>query len=150
MVYFIKGTLPWQGLQGKNKEVKYDKIKEKKIRTTIEELTRGLPDELYQFLNYCRSIKFEEKPNYQFCRELFRGLMAKKGWEHDGQYDWILKKQGKALPKESAPQDIRQQQNKLPEDRKENRLVQNGRAAIGSAPNKAIQTAAEEAKHKPL
>jgi hypothetical protein len=29
--------------------------------------------------------------------------MAKKGWEYDGQYDWILKKQGKALPKEAAP-----------------------------------------------
>jgi len=94
MIYFLKGVLPWQGLQGRSKEAKYDKIKEKKVRTSLEELTRGLPDELYQFLNYCRNVKFEEKPNYQYCRDLFRGLMAKKGWEMDGQYDWILKKKG--------------------------------------------------------
>ena len=70
--------------------------------------------------------------------------MAKKGWEFDGQYDWILKKQGKAAPKESFTGDMRQAQNRAPvnEERKENRLVQNGRAALGSAPNKAIQEAA--------
>ena len=94
LIYFLKGQLPWQGMQGRSKEAKYDRIKEKKVRTTLEELTRGLPDEFYQFLNYCRSVKFEEKPNYHFCRELFRNLLVKKGFENDYQYDWILKKQG--------------------------------------------------------
>jgi len=121
-------------MQGRSKEVKYDKIKEKKVRTSLEELTRGLPDELYQFLNYCRSTKFEEKPNYQYCRELFRGLMAKKGWEMDGQYDWVLKKKGQKAPKESVPQDMRQQP-RVPDEKKENKQV--------GGNNKEIQGAAE-------
>lgn len=45
LIYFLKGTLPWQGLQAKNKNDKYDKIKEKKVATTIEALCRGLPEE---------------------------------------------------------------------------------------------------------
>jgi hypothetical protein len=70
------------------------------VRTTIEELTRGLPDEFAQYLMYCRGLKFEEKPNYNFCRELFRGLMAKRNFENDFQYDWILKKAGQKIPKD--------------------------------------------------
>jgi serine/threonine protein kinase len=30
MLYFLKGKLPWQGLDAKTKKEKYDKIKEKK------------------------------------------------------------------------------------------------------------------------
>jgi len=27
------------------------------------------------YLNYCRSLKFEDKPDYSFLRRLFRELM---------------------------------------------------------------------------
>ena len=50
MVYFMKGSLPWQGLAGKNKNDKYDKIKDKKVVTTIESLCRGLPEEFNTYL----------------------------------------------------------------------------------------------------
>lgn len=36
LLYFLKGQLPWQGLQGKDKDEKYDKIRDKKCQTTIE------------------------------------------------------------------------------------------------------------------
>jgi serine/threonine protein kinase len=75
LIYFLKGTLPWQGLQAKHKNEKYDKIKEKKIQTTVEALTRGLPEEFSKYLNYCRNLKFEEKPDYNYLRSLFKDLM---------------------------------------------------------------------------
>jgi len=43
LLYFIKGTLPWQGLPGKNKDEKYQNIKKKKLEVPLEELCRGQP-----------------------------------------------------------------------------------------------------------
>lgn len=43
MIYFLKGQLPWQGLQAKNKEEKYRKIKDRKSLTPIDTLCKGLP-----------------------------------------------------------------------------------------------------------
>ena len=94
LIYFLKGTLPWQGLQGKNKNDKYDRIKDKKVCTTIESLTRGLPEEFNTYLNYCRNLKFEERPDYNYMRKIFKDLMYKRGHDYDYQYDWVLKKSG--------------------------------------------------------
>jgi hypothetical protein len=90
----LKGSLPWQGLNAKNKDEKYNKIKEKKVSTTIEALTRGLPEEFNQYLSYCRNLKFEEKPDYNYLRKLFKDLMYRNGFEYDYIYDWVLKKSG--------------------------------------------------------
>ena len=38
IMYFNRGSLPWQGLRAKSKKEKYDAIREKKIATTIETL----------------------------------------------------------------------------------------------------------------
>ncbi|PHT85681.1 Casein kinase I isoform alpha [Capsicum annuum] len=35
-MYFVRGSLPWQGLKGATKKQKYDKISEKKMLTPIE------------------------------------------------------------------------------------------------------------------
>ena len=94
LLYFLKGALPWQGLAGKNKNEKYDRIKEKKIQTTISEVTRGAPEEFTKYLQYCRNMQFEEKPDYNYLRQLFKSIMSKHSYEHDQEYDWVLKKQG--------------------------------------------------------
>ena len=93
-MYFLKGSLPWQGLTAKNKDDKYNKIKEKKVTTTIEALTRGIPEEFGTYLNYCRNLKFEEKPDYSYMRKIFKDLMYRSGFEYDYNYDWVLKKNG--------------------------------------------------------
>ena len=100
IVYFLKGSLPWQGLQGKTKNDKYDRIKDKKVATTIESLTRGLPEELNIYLQYCRNLKFEERPDYNYMRKIFKDLMYKSGHDYDYQYDWVLKKQGQKIPED--------------------------------------------------
>lgn len=43
LLYFLKGSLPWQGLPGKNKNDKYNAIKKKKLETPLEELCKGIP-----------------------------------------------------------------------------------------------------------
>ncbi len=92
LIYFLRGKLPWQGLPAKTKKEKYDKIKEKKQNTTIEELCKGFPEEFTKYLNYCRSLNFEDKPCISDLRRLFKNLMKKKEFEYDYMFDWVLKK----------------------------------------------------------
>jgi len=43
LLYFCRGSLPWQGLKGNNKQSKYLAIRNTKSSTTLEELCRGFP-----------------------------------------------------------------------------------------------------------
>lgn len=48
-----------------------------------------------KYIQYCRNLQFEEKPDYNYVRSLFKNLMMRMKFEYDGQYDWVLKKEGK-------------------------------------------------------
>lgn len=43
LMYFNRGSLPWQGLRAPTKRQKYERISEKKMSTPIEELCRTFP-----------------------------------------------------------------------------------------------------------
>ena len=45
------------------------------------------------YLGYCRSLKFEEKPDIGYLRKLFKDLFYKMGYEYDYVFDWMVKKQ---------------------------------------------------------
>ena len=55
-MYLLRGSLPWQGLNGKNKEDKYEQIKVKKSITSIDDLTHGYPKEFRNLLSYSRKL----------------------------------------------------------------------------------------------
>ena len=42
-MYFLRGSLPWQGLKAATNKQKYEKIGEKKQTTPIKELCEGFP-----------------------------------------------------------------------------------------------------------
>ena len=48
-MYFLRGSLPWQGLKAATNKQKYEKIGEKKQTTPIKELCEGFPGVLYSF-----------------------------------------------------------------------------------------------------
>jgi casein kinase 1 len=79
LMYFLKGSLPWQGLKAGNKKQKYDKISEKKVSTSIETLCRGHPTEFASYFHYCRSLRFDDKPDYAYLKRLFRNLFIREG-----------------------------------------------------------------------
>lgn len=90
LMYFLKGNLPWQGIDTRNREEKYKRIFEIKQSTTLEDLCKGFPEEFVVYLNYCKSLGFEEQPDYAYLRRLFKALFTKLQYECDFIYDWIV------------------------------------------------------------
>jgi len=74
LIYFLKGSLPWQGLKAKNAQKKYRLILEKKQQVSIAQLCQGCPSQFAEFLAYTRSLKFDAKPDIPYLRKLFRDL----------------------------------------------------------------------------
>lgn len=106
-MYFLRGSLPWQGLKAATNKQKYEKIGEKKQTTPIKELCEGFPGMFFEilfsapltspvteeysiYLNYVRKLGFEETPDYDFLRELFGKVLKNNGDEDDQVYDWNL------------------------------------------------------------
>lgn len=89
-IYFLKG-LPWEDCKGKDKWERYESIKEKKIKTSIADLCRGLPEEFSQYLKEVRGLKFDERPDYQKYKLMFKALFERQGFQEDYEYDWKVK-----------------------------------------------------------
>ncbi|VDO03465.1 unnamed protein product [Rodentolepis nana] len=106
LMYFNRGSLPWQGLKGNTKRQKYERISEKKISTPVEALCKGFPAEFAMYLNYCRNLRFEETPDYLYLRQLFRILFRTLGHKFDFLFDWTLLKRHTEKPGTSSAQPV--------------------------------------------
>lgn len=104
LLYFLRGQLPWQGLQAANQKDKYHKICLKKQNIPVRELCKGLPAEFGTLLCYCRNLKFDETPNYNYCRKLLREVFEANGYSLDYVYDWTVKQQASGDGKASSLQ----------------------------------------------
>ncbi|KAF1318467.1 Ck1/ck1/ck1-d protein kinase, partial [Globisporangium splendens] len=89
-MYFIRGSLPWQGLKANTKKQKYEKIMEKKMNTPIEVLCKGYPAEFRAYFEYCRALRFDDKPDYAYLKRLFKELFFRKGFQFDAMFDWTV------------------------------------------------------------
>jgi len=90
LMYFNRGSLPWQGLKANTKKEKYNKIAEKKMSTPVEILCKHFPTEFATYLNYCRALRFDDKPDYSYLRRLFRDLFFRQGYAADYRFDWTV------------------------------------------------------------
>ncbi|VEL16403.1 unnamed protein product [Protopolystoma xenopodis] len=88
-IYFVRGSLPWQGLQADSKREKFRKIYKTKLGVRIDSLCQGLPEEFAKYLHYCRNLAFEEEPKYRYLRNLFWRVLEKRNLKYDFQYDWL-------------------------------------------------------------
>jgi len=90
LMYFCRGSLPWQGLKANSKKEKYEKIMEKKMSTPVEVLCKHFSGEFTTYLNYCRSLRFEDRPDYAYLRRLLKDLFFREGYQYDFVFDWTI------------------------------------------------------------
>ena len=88
IMYLLKGNLPWNEIKAKDKYDRYKKILKQKIEINISDFCKNLPFEFEYFFNYCRILKYEQKPNYEKLRQLFYDVLKKESFEMDYIYDW--------------------------------------------------------------
>ena len=87
LIYFYKGSLPWQNINNCN-----EKILEKKINISIDSLCEGMPSEFNDLLSYVRSLQFDEKPDYEMMRKKLVDLLNKEKLSINNiNFDWIEK-----------------------------------------------------------
>lgn len=89
LLYFMRGNLPWMGLDAKDRKQKYERIRDVKNSTKIEDLCRNIPEEFAIFLQKVRALDFVEEPDYAGYRKMFYELFIRKGYVYDYQYDWV-------------------------------------------------------------
>ena len=68
LMYFNRGSLPWQGLKAVTKKEKYDKISEKKMGTPIEVLCKNYPPEFATYLQ-CQHHTTPHPSSYHCTRQ---------------------------------------------------------------------------------
>ena len=90
-LYFLHGSLPWQGLKAPSRHEKYRLVFERKKTITVSELCQGLPVEFITYMNYVRGLAYQDKPDYKYLRKLFDHLFRCQGFEHDNVFDWTIR-----------------------------------------------------------
>ncbi|KDR72790.1 hypothetical protein GALMADRAFT_142524 [Galerina marginata CBS 339.88] len=111
LIYFLRGTLPWRKMRAPQDppevtdaspseqdhirqhynpvSATWDLIRDAKIANE-ELLTLGLPPEFDVLYRYARTLEFDDLPDYEGLRNLFKGLAERVGIEYDGVYDWTI------------------------------------------------------------
>ena len=124
-MYFIRGSLPWQGLKANTKKQKYERIMDRKMSTSTEQLCKGYATEFRSYFEYCRSLRFEDRPDYAYLKRLFKELFYRKGFQYDNMFDWTVL-------------NLQQEKARLPVERP---ILQSGEggAAVAAGPGRASE-----------
>ncbi|PIO30988.1 hypothetical protein AB205_0090730, partial [Aquarana catesbeiana] len=64
--------------------------------------------EFSTYLNFCRSLRFDDKPDYSYLRQLFRNLFHRQGFSYDYVFDWNMLKFGAARNPEDMDRERRE------------------------------------------
>ena len=120
LIYFLRGTLPWRKIRATPEAMiptdatpsetadlikhynpvtaTWDLIRDAKMANE-ELLTLGLPPEFDVLYRYARNLEFDDLPDYEGLRSLFRGLAERVGVVYDGVFDWTTSESASATGK---------------------------------------------------
>ena len=92
IIFLMKKRLPWQGIKGNSYKECYHKLYLMKKYIEIEDLCKGLPKEIVDYMINAKSLKFEQEPNYNYLKNLFYEILKKNKFNLDKKiFSWIVK-----------------------------------------------------------
>lgn len=89
LLHLLHSRLPWQGFRYKDESVAMKHVQDMKVGQPFTDLLSRSPACFTSYFDHCRSLGFDEKPNYTFLRDVLRREMRVRGWEYDWKYDWV-------------------------------------------------------------
>jgi len=91
-IYLAKGGLPWSNIKGGKMEDMITKTGIMKSKITVENLCQKLPNEFCQYMNYVKKLSFEQKPDYEYLRNLFKNVLNRIKERLDNIFSWVDKR----------------------------------------------------------
>lgn len=92
IIFLMKKKLPWQGIKGNSYKECYHKLYLMKKNIELEELCKGIPNEMIDYMNNAKSLKFEEEPNYNYFKNLFKNILQRNNFNFDKKiFSWVEK-----------------------------------------------------------
>ena len=89
ILYFLRGSLPWQGLKITSRAKRFNAITNLKKTVKLESLCENLPPEILLFCKYTRKLGFTENPKYNYMKGLFISILNNYGLKDDKKFSWI-------------------------------------------------------------
>jgi len=90
LIYFLKGQLPWQGLDSSTKSKKLKHIFKVKRNTSLNNLCSDIPIEFNYYMKYCRLLRYKQTPDYDYLKSLFINIFYTKNFDYDNIFDWNI------------------------------------------------------------
>lgn len=88
LIQWITGSLPWEGNNDAEMVAEYKKKMMSNLNTFLDECFSSkniaVPDALVQYLKYVYKLKFKSKPDYKYCRNLFKRAVRDAGYTFNG------------------------------------------------------------------
>lgn len=92
LIYFLRGSLPWQGLKATDKKEKEELVLEMKQRMKAGDLCKGLPVEFASYFGLIPSLESDQAPDYSHLRKWFNDLFVCMDFDNDDVFDWTILK----------------------------------------------------------
>ena len=61
-----------------------------KLDTLISVLCGGFPAEIATYMNYCKNLRFEERPDYSYLKRMLKDLFFRENYQYDYIFDWTI------------------------------------------------------------
>ena len=90
MLLLMKGKLPWDKLNEKNEFNEILMIYKMKQYMKAEIMFKNLPPEMSIIYKYCKSLDFEQNPDYNYLKNLLLNILKFIGEKNDLYFSWII------------------------------------------------------------